>query len=252
MSTKIPWTNDSWNPVTGCSPVSEGCQNCYAARMAKRLAGRYGYPKDDPFKITVHEDKFWVPFKWKKPRRVFVCSMSDLFHKDIPCRIQDQIMAIIMLNERHVFQVLTKRPKIAEQFFEQRRTIPSNLWFGVSAENQKRGDERIPPLLEISAAIRFVSLEPLLEPIDLDRINLSVSGTSWRVLDWVIIGCESGPGRRECKIEWIRDIVRQCQEANVAVFVKQISINGRVSHDPAEWPEDFRVQEYPDDQVDCN
>jgi protein gp37 len=241
MSTKISWTQETWNPVTGCTPISPGCQNCYARRMARRLRGRFGYDRRNPFKITSHEQDYERPFKWRKPRMIFVCSMGDLFHKDVPVGCQLGVYETITddLAEHHTFQILTKRPQIMADFHQDEVVGPlPNLWLGVSCENQEWGDKRIPILLQIPAAVRFVSIEPCLGPIDLRTITRTagwidvLNGTSQYVssgeprIDWIIIGCESGPGRRECKLEWIVDIVSQCHTAGVPVFVKAVTGKG--------------------------
>lgn len=190
---KIEWTEYSWNPVTGCTPVSEGCQNCYAKRMAKRLRGRCGYPADDPFRVTLHPERLEEPLKWKKPRRVFVCSMGDLFHEDVHPYDIMQIFNVMAKAKQHTFLVLTKRPERMLEFYKRLRpgnvipgpyfsitgigegwagsppVLPDNIWLGVTAENQQRADERIPILLQIPATVRFVSCEPLLSAIDLTK-----------------------------------------------------------------------------------
>ena len=184
--TKIEWTDESWNPVTGCDAVSPGCDNCYAKKQANRLhaMGQTNYKNN--FKVTCHSHMLNKPNGWKKPRRIFVNSMSDLFHHDVPDEFLLAIMLQIMKNPQHIFQILTKRPERALRYLgdsqvnytgslitkadiENNRFIPPNLWLGVSAENQKYADKRIPQLLQISAAIRFVSFEPLLGEIDLSE-----------------------------------------------------------------------------------
>lgn len=239
MPTKIEWAEETWNPVTGCSPISEGCRNCYAARMAKRLAGRCGYPADDPFRVTLHPERLGEPLRWKEPRRVFVCSMGDLFHEDVPRWMRFEVMDIILQAKQHTFLILTKRPANMKEFFEwyyskAGRTIETikNLWLGVTAENQQRADERIPILLQIPAAVRFVSVEPMLGPVDLslsDGVDLSMSvgtglkpGKSYLInsLDWVICGGESGSGARPMHPDWVRNLRNQCQEAGVPFFFK--------------------------------
>ena len=245
MSTKIEWATEVWNPVTGCSPISEGCQNCYAKRMAQRLKGRFGYPKDEPFKVTFHPDRLEQPLKWKKPRRIFVCSMGDLFHKDI---LDHQINSIFlkMVNiDWHTYLVLTKWPERMADFVSIGtgwRGKMSHVYLGVSCENQARADERIPTLLQIPAAKHFVSFEPLLGPVDLglhlggERYvdcggckSTPVRGQPYCPgdheaggIDWVIAGCESGPNRRPAKIEWFRDLKNQCVDAGVPFFLKQM------------------------------
>lgn len=246
--TKIEWAEKSWNPISGCSPVSEGCQNCYAERMAKRLAGRFGYPKDDPFRVTLHAERLNDPLKWKKPTKIFVCSMGDLFHP----LVKDEWIRFIwwgMVHTKlHQFLILTKRPirmkefleKFYGQFFERIEFMtPDNIWLGVSVENQKRADERIPILLQIPAKVRFVSVEPMLGPVDLARIKLSQHTTfdclatyaysnpnhvpyQGNRLDWVILGGETGPGARPMHPDWARSVRDQCQEAGVPFFFKNM------------------------------
>lgn len=233
------WWTRSWNPVTGCSPISEGCENCWAAGMAKRLAGRAGYPADDPFKVTFHPERLADPVHWRKPQDIFVCCMGDLFHGDVKTDWRLAVWRIMERATRHRFHVLTKRPENLLHFLDENGkpwALPY-IWLGVTAENQRRFNERVPLLLQVPAAHRYVSLEPLLGPIEM--------ADSVRRLNWVIVGCESGPGRRPCEVEWIIDIVRQCKAAGVPCFVKQVEVNGRVSHDPAEWPESLRVREKP-------
>ena len=191
MSTKIEWASETWNPVTGCTPVSEGCEHCYARRMAQRLRGRFGYPEDDPFRPGVtHGNKRGEPLNWQQPRKIFVCSMGDLFHGLVSIADQTLVMNMAKICQQHTFIVLTKRPENVPTFWSARR----NLWMGVSVENQRAADERIPLLLDIPAAVRFVSCEPLLDWVDLD---------SWiNYLDWVICGGETGPGARKMEREW--------------------------------------------------
>ena len=235
--TKIEWCDETWNPITGCTPISEGCQNCYAKRMANRLRGRFGYPEDEPFKITFHPDRLDQPYTWKKPRKIFVGSMGDLFHDDVSQQILRTILVLTLNLPRHTFLILTKRPKrmayeIPElwDYRNAEGTISKNLWLGITAENQKCADERIPVLLQIPAAVRFVSVEPMLGPIELDhkykkRWNDKVPGweMSWMLqdVDWVIAGPETGPGARPCKPEWIENLYEQCQHAGVPFFDKR-------------------------------
>jgi protein gp37 len=169
--TKIEWADATWNPITGCTKISPGCANCYAEKMSKRLAGRCGYPADEPFKVTIHPDKIDEPLKWKKPRRVFVCSMSDLFHKDVPMSIITYVLRMARSCEGHTFMILTKRPARMKEAIREMVSwgmwpVP-NIWLGVTAENQEQADERIPILLDTPAAVRFVSVEPMLGPVEL-------------------------------------------------------------------------------------
>jgi len=201
--------------------------------MAKRLAGRAGYPKDNPFRVTLHHDKLKEPLGWTKPRMVFVCSMGDLFHRDaIAAGWTDDVFEVMTRPAcaKHTFQILTKRPDVALEWLDDNpRFSPpdgwDNLWWGVTVEDQERA-WRIKELLQIPAAIRFISLEPLLGPIDLEEAQRdAITG---RFIDWCIVGAESGPRRRPCDNRWIADIVEQCIAAGVSVFVKQIQVKGKV------------------------
>ncbi len=253
---KIQWTDSTWNPVTGCTRVSEGCRNCYMARTVPRQG-------QDPWTVVLHPERIYQPSEWVKPRRIFVNSLSDLFHEDIPDAFIDQVMRVMANTKRHTYQILTKRPERMKaylsgwwnrcyQSFETEEYIPvqplHNIWFGVSIENQATADERIPLLLQTPAAVRFVSAEPLLGPVDFQQVNNSVClaegqdfidalrGFAWTCsgpdyvdtcgvgagIDWVIVGGESGPGARPCDVAWIRSIKEQCKAAGVPVFIKQI------------------------------
>ena len=250
MSTGIQWCDETWNVVTGCTPISEGCDHCWARRMAQRLKGRCGYPADDPFKVTFHRDRIDQPLRWKKPRRIFVSSMGDLFHEDVPADYITTVYDVMAAARAHTFIVLTKRPYRLEpvlygaegKFYLGGGDYVPNIWHLTSVENRDEMMSRVPALLKLRECplawpVLGVSCEPLLDYIALSPY---LAG-----LDWVIVGCESGPGRRECKLEWVCDIVKECQSSGVPVFVKQLSINGKVSHNPAEWPEDLRVRQFP-------
>ena len=258
--TKIEWATTTWNPITGCTKISEGCQNCYAERMSKRLAGRYGYPKDDPFKVIFHHDKRDQPWKWKKQKRVFVCSMGDLFHDDVDPGYQYDIFKTAFdLRFRHTFVFLTKRPDnmlrfmsnpdmngycSGKPFLWHNGLLPASFWLGVTAENQKRADERIPILLQIPAAVRFVSVEPMLGPVDLDKTCGPYH--CWREgLDWVICGGESGPRARPMYPEWARSLKDQCSNIGIPFFMKQMS--GRTKAERKAIPDDLMTREYPDE-----
>lgn len=257
MGTNIEWCTTTWNPITGCTPISPGCKNCYAERMAKRLAGRFGYPKDYPFAITLHESQFKKPLKWRKPRMVFVCSMGDLFHEDVPFEwIYVVVKAIINAHSRnpvHKWLFLTKRPQRILDWREWSKTMPYTdaarvaawfqkmAWLGVTAENQEQADKRIPVLLQIPAAVRFVSVEPMLGPVNMRHIDAEGHHPEWcwidaltgkhtdmgpacpdvPKLDWVIAGGESGPGARPMHPDWARSLRDQCVEAGVPFFFKQ-------------------------------
>ena len=352
MSTGIQWTDEVWNPVIGCTPVSPGCLNCYAATMANRMrampqakdyhdrvttVGYNGVPcgfrtvriaevKNGRAVFTGDvrclEHKLGEPLSWKKPRRVFVNSMSDLFHESVPFEFIDRVFAVMALCPRHTFQVLTKRPERMAEYllatggkvngksldreghvglaamgitFEAQDAglkhvgkgvqlhrdgelvkwpLP-NVWLGTSCENQATADLRIPHLLACPAAVRFLSCEPLLGPIDLTRfldldpLRIGVPNAFVNRPDWVIVGGESGPNARMCDIEWVREIVKQCAGSGVPCFVKQlgaapyssVSCHPSMVHaapnsrgwplldpkggDPSEWPEDVRVRQMP-------
>lgn len=221
--TEIPWTDFTWTVSRGCYPVSDGCANCYAAKMASRFAGPggvyEGLAKGGKWtgRVQLCPENLDEPLKRKKPARIFVNSMSDLFHPSIPNRFLADVFAVIARSPRHTFQVLTKRPDRAWL-----TCLPEikNMWVGVTVENQAAADERIPILLDTPAAVRFISVEPMLGPINL-MLELGR-------LDWVIVGCESGPGARYCSMAWIHDIRDQCAAAGVPVFIKQARINGEL------------------------
>lgn len=249
--TKIEWATHVWNPVTGCSPVSEGCRNCYARHMAQRLRGRCGYPEDDPFRVTLHPDKLEEPLRWKKPRWVFVCSMGDLFHPEVPTNFQERVWRIMLGAdaEKHIFLLLTKRPermlkeikhvyaRIFGDYEMEHHRVPDNIWLGVTAENQQAADERIPVLLQTPAAVRFVSCEPLLGHIDLSAFKPfdgecfcqdDPKGCKPRLtpncpvtaIDWIICGGETGPGARPMHPDWVRSLRDQAVVAGVPFFFK--------------------------------
>lgn len=242
QNSKIEWTEATWNPVTGCDKVSQGCKHCYAERMAKRLK-KMGNPRyKNEFKVTLHSDLLTVPWTWRKPRMVFVNSMSDLFHHEVPFDFIDKVFAVMACGSEHIYQILTKRPsrmkEYTEQLYDAKRHVCSagayltddtgmlqgmacveaiktkfpRTWLGTSIEDKKTACERIPILKEVQASIRFLSIEPLLGPID----DLDLSG-----IHWVIVGGESGPLARRMRPEWVRSIRDQCEEQNVPFFFKQ-------------------------------
>lgn len=280
---KIEWTDVSWNPVTGCDKVSPGCKNCYAETIAKRFWGERKFTD-----VRLHPKRLEQPLHWREPRLVFVNSMSDLFHPNVPFEFIDRVFTIMALGNWNTYQILTKRIERAKEYFqsdtEQRisdgfreylRSNPrvkkkirglhdmektlwplENVWLGVSIESPDYLF-RIKDLIETSAAVRFLSLEPLLAAIP----NIPLEGVSW-----VIVGGESGTGARPCNIYWIGDIVKQCQRADVPVFVKQLGANPTFvktiepnmktplerqrlaalkGNDPSEWPEDLRIRQFP-------
>lgn len=280
--TTIEWTEVTWNPTTGCDRVSPGCDHCYALTMAKRLKamGSEKYQRDgDPntsgpgFGVSVHEDVLGQPFSWRKPRKVFVNSMSDLFHKDISDKFIARVFATMAMTPHHTYQVLTKRHARMRSLMNDRdfqetamfeaakiaadarlwrvvEELPidwwplQNVWLGVSVEDQHWADIRIPALLDTPAAVRFLSCEPLLGPVDLSPwipgrsdpaacncrswnvlgVTVHVGGCPaliYRALDWVITGGESGPEARRLDLNWVRSIRDQCTAADVAFFHKQ-------------------------------
>jgi len=263
---KIEWTEKTWNPVAGCTWASVGCDHCYAATMTRRLEamGQAAYaglttPKHFNGEIRTLPDKLDVPLRRRKPTMWFVNSMSDLFHKDVPNAFIADVFATMYDAQWHTFQVLTKRPgnmaallsnprfpwavgvRVYARMSAEKREIVDhadvvqdvidrwplqNVWLGTSVENQERGDERIPHLLKTPAAVRFLSCEPLLGPVDLvHAVHHGECGSgacSKGKVDWVIVGGESGPGARPCNINWIRSIVAQCRAAGVSCFVKQL------------------------------
>jgi protein gp37 len=336
----IEWTDQTWNPVIGCTPVSPGCLNCYAATMANRMQGmpnqkdyapketrlgEAGHPKTIRIaevkggrawftgEVRCLEHRLTDPLKWKKPRRVFVNSMSDLFHEAVSFEFVAACYATMAACNWHTFQVLTKRPERAAEFYRwmedgngspQRKMVvaihyliggraPSgsaivapawplhNVWLGASVENQPCADERIPHLLKCPAAVRFLSVEPLLGAVDLGLVEIDSAleqrhaGVNGRI-DWVIVGGESGSLSkiRACEVGWIRSIVTQCKDAGVPCFVKQLGskpmlgdvsephgwptsggpvdwetgriyLKDRKGGDPAEWQVDLQVREWP-------
>jgi protein gp37 len=206
----IEWTQMTWNPVTGCTKISQGCKHCYAERMAKRLQAMGMERYRNGFAITLQEDLVELPFRWKSPRLIFVNSMSDLFHQDVPIEFIQRVFAVMEKCSQHVFQVLTKR---SDRLREVSPLLPwpSNVWMGVSVENDSV-ISRIEDLRAVPASIRFLSIEPLLGPLT----ALPLEG-----MHWVIVGGESGPSARPMHQEWVETIYQQCREAEVPFFFKQ-------------------------------
>ena len=248
---KIEWTDATWNPITGCSPVSVGCDNCYARRMAQRLKGRFGYRENGSFQVTFHPDRLVQPFKWKKARKIFVCSMGDIFHDDVQVDWIDLIFGIIEHCRQHTFIILTKRPenikkKLAEFYHNARRKffnnhMPDNVWIGVTVEHPDYL-WRIEELLPIPATVRFVSVEPMLENVDMfkwlfTRLNTGDGRHDVKKLNWVICGAETGQKARPINLDWARDLRNQCKVAGVPFFFK--SAGGR------DTPDDLEIREFP-------
>ncbi|MEZ3180339.1 phage Gp37/Gp68 family protein [Streptomyces pimonensis] len=283
-TTTIEWTDSTWNPVTGCTKVSPGCDNCYAETFAERWRGTAGHHFENGFDITLRPNALTLPLRWRKPRKVFVNSMSDLFHKDVPDSYIARVFAVMALTPQHTYQVLTKRhgrmqslvgslvdggqrlleaapdEETAQTLYDTVWPLP-NVWLGVSVEDQKRADLRIPALVDTAAAVRFLSCEPLLGPVDLTPW-MPAGFASWRCqgpdcrrfytgplqqqcpdcgsegmwtgshtgngypngqpIGWVIVGGESGHGARPMSPDWARSLHDQCTAANVPFFFKQL------------------------------
>jgi protein gp37 len=213
-NTAIEWTDTTWNPVTGCTKISAGCDNCYAERFSERFRAVSGHPFEHGFDLTIRPERLLQPLDWTRPRMIFVNSMSDLFHKEVP---RDHIARVFDTMERahwHIYQVLTKRSTLLMKFLNDRyksSSPPSHIWFGVSVEDQQ-ATSRIVHLQKANAAMRFLSIEPLIAPIrELDLYGI----------DWVIVGGESGPRSRPMDPRWVVDIRNRCIRAGVAFFFKQ-------------------------------
>lgn len=307
--TGISWTDSTWNPVRGCSRVSAGCEHCYAEGVAGRFSGP-GLPYEGLVRITPKGAKVWngktkmvphmldQPLRWKKPRRIFVNSMSDLFHESISNEDIAAVFGVMAAAHRHTFQVLTKRAKRmrewlswvegqgAPDFFVQRvafSRVPRfpvhpikgtlkaypwplpNVHLGVSVEDQDTADDRVPELLATPAAVRFVSYEPALGPVDFSILNTdddsfldALDDEAGTTLDWIIVGGESGADARPFRLEWALSTMQQCAAAGVPIFVKQmgarcldedggrIQFRDRAGAAPDEWPEELRVQQFPE------
>jgi protein gp37 len=206
----IEWTEATWNPVTGCSKVSAGCKNCYAERMAKRLKAMGSARYENGFAVTLHEDLLDAPKQWKSPRIIFVNSMSDLFHDDVPLDFIRRAFETMSACPQHTFQILTKRSGRLAEIAREMEWAP-NIWMGVSVEN-RAAVSRIRDLQTVPAAVRFLSLEPLISSVG----RLPLTG-----IDWAIVGGESGPGARPIAKDWVLNILRQCRKAGTAFFFKQ-------------------------------
>ena len=239
----IEWTNSTWNPVTGCTKISAGCDHCYAERFSERFRGVEGHPYEPGFDLTLRPGRLDHPRRWRRPQLIFVNSMSDLFHKNIPTEYIESVFDTMERADWHIYQVLTKRSSLMRRFVRERygdRTAPPHIWLGVSIENAE-ALTRLRHLKQTNASVRFVSFEPLLGPpgaVNLENIH------------WVIAGGESGPGARPVQPEWVRNLRDQCQAQDVAFFFKQWGGRtpkaGGNSLDGRQW------QEYPEvgsDQV---
>ena len=212
--TPIEWTDATWNPVTGCSKITRGCDHCYAERFSERFRSVPGHPFESGFDLTLRPTRLKHPLEWRRPKRIFVNSMSDLFHKDIPTAFIDSVFDTMEAANWHTFQVLTKRSPILARFLKHRYgsgMAPSHIWLGVSVEDAKNA-VRLRHLRDARASVKFVSFEPLLGSVG----QVDLSG-----IDWAIVGGESGPGARPMAEEWALEIRDQCKNAKVALFFKQ-------------------------------
>lgn len=276
QDTGIQWTDATWNPIRGCSRVSSGCVNCYAESVAARFSGP-GQPYEGLVTIGSHwppgppkrprwngeirivREHFDDPLRWRRPRRIFVNSMSDLFHPNIPDPVVEELFAVMETADHHQFQILTKRPERAAEYFRRRFPPSANVWIGTSVEDQESADRRIPFLREISASVRFVSYEPALGPLVLGELASAV--------DWLICGGESGPRARPCAVEWLREARDEAVAFGIPVFMKQLGANstetitdsderrilkfgvpGQKNDDPAIWS-DLSRREWPTPRV---
>lgn len=284
MATNIEWTDETWNPVRGCTKVSVGCKNCYAETFAERWRGIPGHPYEQGFDLRLVPEKLDEPLHWKKPRMIFVNSMSDLFHKDVPFDYIDKVFAVMARCPQHTFQILTKRPERMAEYLrgvsdgsavDRLLTLPnyqrfhkavigyrtgaplSNVWLGTSVENQEAADKRILELIKTPAAVRFLSCEPLLGPVNLhSRIGSwhrdgstffsPVPHSTYKAeIDWCIIGGESGHHARPMELEWARSLVGQCKAAGVACFVKQLGGKVDKRGNLEDFPPELRIREFP-------
>ena len=283
LNTSIEWTDVTWSPVTGCTKVSPGCAHCYAEDLAKRFWK--GRPFED---VRFHTERLGQPYRWRKPRRVFVNSMSDLFHEDLTFKNIEDVFGVMARTPRHTYQILTKRPDDMRRFILSKSekdfrwaaawwrpgalTWPlQNVWLGVSVENQTTAAKRIPILIDTPAAVRFLSVEPLLDRVDLTAYLKGHGDFQRSPIDWVIVGGESGQSARPCNIGWVKRLVLQCEYCAVACFVKQLGAKPVGAGDTndtwlavesddgtrpivlqdskggnwSEWPDSFRVRQFP-------
>jgi protein gp37 len=213
-NSSIEWTDATWNPVTGCTKITRGCDNCYAERFAERFRGVPGHPFEAGFDLTLRPERLTQPLGWKRPRMIFVNSMSDLFHKQVPPSFVDRVFETMERADWHVFQILTKRSSRLRDYLISRygeTRGPAHIWCGVSVEDRQAAS-RIKHLQAAPAGVRFLSIEPLLGPVG--EVNLTG-------IDWVIVGGESGPGARPVDVAWVRSVRDQCAFQHVAFFFKQ-------------------------------
>lgn len=209
-TTKIEWTDKTWNPITGCSKKSTGCQHCYAEVMSRRLKAMGLSKYANGFSVTLHDELINEPYKWKQSHNIFVCSMSDIFHEDVPFDFVDSMFDVIRKTDQHRYQILTKRAERMAEYFETRE-IPDNVWLGVTVEAQS-SRFRIDYLRNLQASVKFLSCEPLVE--DLGELDLTG-------IDWVIVGGESGPHARPMQEDWVLKVRKQVEEQKARFFFKQ-------------------------------
>jgi protein gp37 len=246
----IEWTDATWNPIRGCTKISPGCKHCYAATFAERFRGVEGHPFEQGFDLRLVPDKLSDPLGWEKPRKIFVNSMSDLFHEGVSDEYISRIAEVMLEANWHAFQVLTKRSGRMRDLLNSKLRLAAqapHIWWGVSVEDQKYGVPRIGHLQAANVAVRFVSAEPLLE--DIGAVNLDG-------VNWLIVGGESGHGARPFQLDWARNMIHQCHLQRVACFVKQLGrqpwdngkslkLESSKGGDMDEWPENIRVREFP-------
>lgn len=246
----IEWTDSTWNPIRGCTKISPGCKHCYASTFAERFRGVPGHPFEHGFDLLLVPDKLDDPLHWKKSRRIFVNSMSDLFHEGVSDEYIIRVAHVMVEANWHTYQVLTKRSERMRDLLNSKLSFAAktpHIWWGVSVEDKKYGVPRIAHLRAANVAVRFLSVEPLLE--DIGTINL-------KGINWLIVGGESGHGARPFHLDWARNLIRECRLQHVACFVKQVGrqpwedgqplkLKSAKGGDPAEWPLDIRVREYP-------
>ena len=289
----IECTDATWNPVTGCTKVSPGCKHCYAERHWTRLRGNRGtiYYGRSFTDIQTHPERLDQPQRWRKPRLIFVNSMSDLFHPEVPFEFIHSMWRHMAASHQHIYQILTKRVERAAQFFAWNDRLPASerlrphckhIWFGASVEDQETADDRIPQLLRLPVAVRWICVEPMLAPVDLSPwlgLTTSAAGAGgesrcqhcrWdnagarpasAAIHWLVVGGESGPRARACHVNWIADTLRECRKAGIAAFVRHLGSAAHWDHagetclmpkssrkigSVAHWPAPLQMQAYPD------
>ncbi|MFH0901319.1 MAG: phage Gp37/Gp68 family protein [Pseudomonadota bacterium] len=255
-TTAISYVTKSWGLVVGCTKCSPGCRSCWAARLAATrlrhrpeyagLAERNGDGYNWTGEVRLLPQRLEEPLRWRKPQTVFVCPMGDLFHQDVPEDYIAQVFTTMWVSPQHTYLVLTKRPgrmaDLSRRFWWGAKPLP-NVWLGVSVEDQRAADERIPLLLQTSAVVRWISAEPLLGNVHLGPENCHVTDPSMvgRTIDWIVAGAESGPGARPCELDWLRSLRDQCQAVGVSYYLKQARIDGKLVHlpelDGRQWTE---------------